>query len=129
VTIDGSVVVSIDLPSEFLSDILITAFDGSYGGCWYWATPAMDGWLVTDDTRDELGHRLWWSVYVAEREDNSGNQWLVTRGTVLLGIQRAIEDAYPGVADAVIGKDAGDIDAELADIIVQYGVFGKLVYG
>jgi hypothetical protein len=121
--------VSIDLPSEFLSDILITAFDGDYGGSWYWATPAMDNWLVTDDTLDEIGHRLWWSVYVAEREDSSGNQWLVTRGTVLLGIQRAIEDAYPGVVQAVIEKDAGQFDATLADIVVQFGVFGEVVYG
>jgi hypothetical protein len=89
----------------------------------------MGNWLVTDDTLDELGHRLWWSVYIAEREDSSGNQWLVTRGSVLLGIQRAIEEAYPGVVQAVIEKDAGQFDATLADIIIQYAVFGKLVYG
>lgn len=128
-TIDGSVVLSVDLESEFLSDILITAFDGSCGGSWYWATPAMDSWLKTDDLLDSMGSRLWWSVYIAEREDSSGNQWTVTRGSVLLGIQRAIEEAYPGVAQAVIEGDAGQVDADLADVIIQYAVFGKLVYG
>ncbi len=128
-TIDGSVILSVDLESEFLSDILITAFDKSYGGCWYWAIPAIEDWLKTDDLLDSMGSRLWWSVYIAEREDSSGNQWTVTRGSVLLGIQRAIEEVYPGVAQAVIEGDAGQFDATLADVIIQYAVFGKLVYG
>lgn len=122
----GSVSMRVDIDHDFLSSILITAFDGNYGGSWYWATPAMDDWLKISDDGSE-----WLSVYITEREDSSGNQWMVTQGGILYALQYMLDNGKmdSDTLTAIREGDAGYIDADQADAIVQYCVFGELVYG
>ncbi len=136
-----------ELDDEFVSDVLVTAFDGSYGGCWYWA----------DSKRVDENQGPW--GYVSEEEgadwafvnitlqqgDDTGNKVLdammqkgvrVDGEAIRVGIQR-IMDGDVGVSDdirnhivrGVLEGDAGEIDAIGADCIVQAGVFGELIYG
>jgi hypothetical protein len=135
-----------ELNDEFLEGVLITAFDGQYGGSWFWATTApvsvdgaapaawrMDGerWLavrITGDEGSETGNKVL-DALLAE------GVW-VDYECLRVGIQRML-DGDPGCGtsgqretflEAIADADAGMIDSNLADDIVQCGVFGEQVY-
>lgn len=123
--------------AEFLTDIVITALEGGIG---YWSqASAYDGdlgtaSLITDD-------------------DGFGPHHEIDRDVIAAGIKRIVEapgpfyapndraqtqcDAVPfltqhsqaTVAAAVVTRDASYIDADMADVIVQVALFGRVVYG
>lgn len=119
----------IELDDEFVSNVLITAFDGNYGGCWYWAAPAHDDWL----TKKEAVEDIWTKCIVVDKEDGSdGPQHPVTAESVALGLTKMIEmggewanDAFGWISD----QENADIDANDADCIVQFAIFGAVMYG
>lgn len=128
--------ITIDQPleSDFLSDILITAFDGGYGGCWYWCEPAMPahqgGWLTVNEAKE------WQSVTILETGDGDVSvAHVVDWEVVAKGLQWVVDKAttgnhLPTTLSAVLSGDAGDIDATAADMIVQMGLFdGEVRYG
>lgn len=59
---------------------------------------------------------------------------LVTKDTILLGIQRCLEtrnladDIRTAIHEGAVSDDAGDIDAIACDAIVQMGLFEDIVY-
>jgi hypothetical protein len=120
-----------EVDGEFLSDILVTAFDGNYGGSWYWATPARDAgkWLFFD--LDEL----WREVRIEEREAEEPKTLHVRHAGVLRGVKRILRgnlvhsSISEAVASAVRENDAGYIDATAADCIVQASIFNEIRYG
>jgi hypothetical protein len=123
--------VSHEISDEFISDILITAFDGGVGACWYWAVPAPSPrngrWLYTSG-------ELWESVLVREYENDI--DIFVTHTVVAMGLRKILDrqvEINAGllghIAAGVAENDAGEIDALCADVIIQAGVFGKVVYG
>lgn len=108
-------------------DIIVTAFDPGYGGSLYWASvdtyhPA-GRWAVTDDADRAV------DFHDAEGAGNDGTTQHLGYDLIVKGIQAAVENGHMEIAQAVADSDGGAIDATLADVIVQYGVFGKLVYG
>lgn len=136
-----------ELDDEFIGDVLVTAFDGSYGGCWEtWAEPMHekteqwphDRMLTLDEDEN------WTAVHI-RCSDTDGltatEIGLVTDGIVVnaeairVGIQRILDDNIVNseirdyVVRAVLEHDAGDIDATAADCIVQAGVFGRVIWG
>lgn len=125
--------VNIVLTEEFLSDILVTAFDAHYGGCWYWAAPApppSPGW--------ETGDTFWHAVNIEIRYEDPGPKFAhvpfpyrVTHDTVRKGLQWILD--HPTRQDRLVGailaQDAGELDAPDCDLIVQAGIFGDVVYG
>lgn len=122
-----------ELSDDFIGDILVTAFDGSCGGCWYWARPyrMVDGksaWVM-DKTRD-----LWISVTISDKERHDGMIYIVDHAVIVTGIIRAFESTNTGeefraVREGVLTDDAGMIDSGAADVIVQLGLFGAVIYG
>lgn len=174
-----TVKISKELPEEFFGNILLTAFDGSYGYSWNWFRPLRrsDGSYWLHGNRD-----TWMSVQVALMEDyHTGNDifdseegFLVDHSALAGAIERILLDDYvglwrqaspreqsafkedgavygrrskldagvlmvetgetaracvPTLLSAVTAADAGDIDAEIADAIVQVACFGKVVFG
>lgn len=116
-----------EFSSKTLGDILVTAFDGDYGGSWYWAEPAEENWLKTQG--DE-----WSSVHVKEQESSTEQErtFVITHETVLKGIQKLFEpEVLPGRSD--IRKELLDEtpapDADQSDVIIQLGLFGEVIYG
>jgi hypothetical protein len=139
-TININLTVSLDSyeGEGFVEDIFTTAF---YGGVDYWALVEgvigeYEGYTITDVNDD-------------------GARYVVNYDTVRLGLKRIAEARAPfyapnastpegrtqcadvknltahehgDVVSALRELDAGDIDAHLADIIVQAGVFGELKY-
>lgn len=130
-----SIGVKVDLTPEFLSDVLIIAFDAPHGGCWYWAEPSINAdteqwaYISPDD-------KTWTKVTVVETEPSDGkspivytvNHPAIQRGCELL-LKKVIEGAdFPTTAVAILQQDAGMIDADAADVIVQYAIFGEVIY-
>lgn len=127
---------------EFLTDILITAVEG---GVNYWAQaggyrysgPAKDrGVTLYIDDIDESDVLL----DVIHDENPDDPEQVVTRVTLAdieEGIRRILyEDDFKASGQLLVAvlepsanNDAGEIDAEIADIIIQAAVFGELVFG
>jgi hypothetical protein len=123
------ITMKINVSEDFLSNVLITAFDGGYGGCWYWASPH------GDDAWDIRGG-VWHSVMVEESEGDEEGAHMVNHAVVLRGIERLVNgevrinsELLAHLDQGLREDDAGEVDADVADCIVQAGVFGELVYG
>lgn len=107
---------------QYLDDIIVTAVEGGIG---YWAIGRDYKW--SDDGPS--------SVEIMEEEE--GGTWhMVDRSAIRKGIGMVLSGAT-GVHESYVDtlrkaerhNDAGDIDAELADIIVQAAILGDVVYG
>lgn len=142
------------LHEDFLSNVLITAFDGTYGSSWMWFEPAPlagQSWLTV---KSEDGHTSadnpWMSVRVRLKSGyETGHALFDTREGYVIdhkslagAISRILNDDYLNASDAekatgvrryvlnaVVEDDAGDIDAEVADCIAQVAAFGKVIFG
>lgn len=129
--------IDVELSDEFVGDILVTAFDGTYGGCWYWSQPTqkVDDWL--DDDADgnwrKVAIELTEEVGVAAIDSQS--YLTVDSEAIRVGLQKIVsgevrinDDLLAQVSRSVAENDA-DIDVLAADCIVQAGLFGELIFG
>lgn len=111
---------------QFLSDILSTAIEG---GINYWAQ--FDSIEKIDDANDILGWR-YDSAVIYDYDDPSDkfniNNDVVAKGLGILRKRNADRDSELLLANRTNGEE-GDFDAEDADKIIQFGLFGELVYG
>ena len=92
--------------AEFYGDVIVTARYGAIG----WAL-----WRADGDAR---------KTFTLDKE-------LIRKGIAKVfdpGFE-VREDIRKSVIDAYNTQDAGDIDAEAADVIVQAAVFGEIIYG
>lgn len=120
--------------TEFLSDVLTTAVEG---GINYWAQvsgyrwncpPAERGVTVHDVVGDDIppeGRRVTLDD-IARAVNAIAKAPLSDPEPVALGLHRQYRRQ---VVEASRENDAGDIDAGLADAIVQVAVFGEVIYG
>lgn len=123
---DFHIKVRAELTADFLSSILITAFDGDHGGSWYWAdTPASIGPPMETDDEAEV----WYSVKIVDKECEDQTVHKVTHAVLAKGIQMLIDEGDDNIQQAVFDDDAGMIDANDADTIVQFGLFERCIYG
>lgn len=110
-----------ELSPTFLSDIMVTAFDGDYGGSLFWAD--VESYQIQAD------HWEW--VIVADKYEDTEPPRKVTHETLTLGMQRILDmpdGRYEGLKERIQELDAGSLDANDADSIVQFGLFEKEVY-
>ena len=109
-----------------------TAIEGGIG---YWCDIRNYDWEYADESKRKL-------VSASAEISTSGepmNAWKpVNLDTVQLGIDRITERGSqvkisPSIKKAIlladVEDDASDLDAEDADVIVQVGLFGEIVYG
>jgi len=111
---------------EFLSDILITAVEGGTG---YWAqasnynhTPAATATVTLHE-------------YHEEDDEGIIPQHLVDLDTIEKGLdlylsflKDRVDATWREYMAANLQNDAGDFDAEDADVIVQFAIFGEIKY-
>lgn len=116
---------NVEIPEALLSDMMITAFDGDYGSCWRWCEPHGDNWF--EGEKDE-----WRSVLVHETVggDDPPKIHKVDWGVLQRGMQTIIHNdrnhsIIGRITEAVFDDDAGVLDSNDLDTIVQYGLFGK----
>lgn len=109
---------------QFIQDLFVTAIEG---GIDYWAN--FQSINKIDKPGDTLG---WWyeSVHII---DDDGDSYVIDKNTIVKGINMLVKlnadrDKHLILANRTNGDD-GDFDALDADKIVQFGLFGELVYG
>lgn len=116
---------------QFLSDVIVTAIEGGIG---YWAVCLQYQWegnVVVTDHRQHGGGTL-----AIISPTDTGSIYTITPNTIAHGIAVLQADSTVCAAslrDKILAasreNDAGEIDSEAADVIVQAGLFGEVVYG
>lgn len=112
-------------------DIAITAAEGGIG---YWAqanTYQPSRWSPSTGVNIDVDPDF---VFYTIRDvvEHDGEEWKITPALIATGLAMVVAEGGPLAADIIDG-DRDDltarIDATAADVIIQYGVFGTLVYG
>lgn len=106
---------------EAFKDVFYAAIEG---GVNYWAA-------VTDYDVDDA------RVVLSDIEDEDGERWEVTTATVGKGIETIVAGGAE-VNREILRQaslihhghyDLADVDAWVADVVVQVGLFGEIVFG
>jgi hypothetical protein len=129
---------TLNLPDDLPESVITNALEAGYQGIGYW-------FCATDYHRNDDG-----DIYVAEGIDNElvesfnvgkmkeahlkehKKLWIIDRDLVIKGFKTAVKVQDGGILNAL--KHGYDdilcqMDADDADRIIQYGLFGKLIYG
>lgn len=121
---------------EFIRDIAITAVESGYDGIGYWASCRKYKWSSV--TPASLDHMLKFpEIRITPAEDPEDfKDQNITAATIRKGLRLIVdgtvkvrEDLFKAIALANRENDGGHIDADCADVIVQVGLFGEIVYG
>jgi hypothetical protein len=126
-----------ELNDEFLRDVGITAVEGGIG---YWSQ--IEGYgkfvnsLYVGDTSQKslnplnrLGKLFVIDDWTGEPDPEEPTHELTTE-LIAKGMQLVLDSGkWKRIASAILAEDAGDLDAGDADVIVQLGCFGEVVYG
>lgn len=110
---------------DMVDQILVTAFDGSYGGSLYWA----DVLELKKESHPYGRSDMWSLILIQDRE--GGEKHLVDRERLAKGLKLYIEKDMisEGHLADTIQSVATDFDANDADRIVQLAIFGEVQYG
>lgn len=131
----GTVTVSAPITDEMVDIVLVTAFDGNYGSCHYWAD-------LNRIERYSNGVEWWKQVTFTdalERDEGNGDTktYTVNAEQIVTAMQKFLDanshmanDTITGyIRRAVMENDPGMIDGDAADCIIQVAAFGEVVYG
>lgn len=129
------ITVKFTLSDQLLRDVLCTALEGGIG---YWAEASDIETVEVEVNGSPMQEYVGCTLTDCEGTDDEGNDWThkVTLDTVAEGIRRimarearARRDIEDAIRAAVADADAGTIDADAADVIMQVALFGEIVYG
>ena len=119
---------NVDFNQEDIDDIMCTALEG---GITYWCYGAHS--IMPDEWMKENNIN-----YLSEVTGRGGDivlttydgDYVLTLKAFLTGVQMAIDDntLEIEISNKECRLDTCMIDADIADIIIQYALFGKLVY-
>ena len=107
-----------------IDDIMCTALEG---GITSWCRAAKPvGKMLGEYGHEQIARGGSLMLYDAESSD----KWELTLDKFLRGLALAIESGAAVTIDAESGYiDTSDVDAECADMIIQFALFGDLVFG
>lgn len=110
----------------FLNDVIVAAVEHGIG---YWADVTDYRWA-----EDEFNNITYASAQVKPEEKEDWCELtldVVERGieTILSGTVKTNPQLFKDIALGSVQNDAGKIDAEGADCIVQVALLGQIVYG
>ncbi len=114
--------IEVNLTQQDIDDIMVTALEG---GINYWCRKAkVVGEYLGEYASEQISRGGSLTLYDAESSD----KWELTLEKFLNGVKLYFEQGcHVQVEDNSI--DAGDIDANDADCIVQFALFEKVVFG
>ena len=112
----------VELEEDFFEDVLTTAL---FDGIGYWFNYLEKEVVMTDKYEYIEDAILEEEGFIEITYE--GEKYMLNLNSLINGYkmycQRAIE------RERVVHTDAGLIDSELADVIIQLGVFGKIIFG
>lgn len=116
-----------------LNGVFTTALEGGIG---YWSTCSRYLWSID---RGDTEARDFIAVITEVGDGDGTDEHVIDRSAIIRGIRKAYayyrgSEGQPyirqALTDLTFGKyDDLDYDATVADVIVQFGVLGELVYG
>lgn len=131
-TIDAAEVRNAEVLGTFYLDVFITAMEGGIAN---WATTLAYRHSITDKDGDLIPDRVGFRAVVSD-EDEPTRRRVIDRDIIergFAGLRDELEgddpDRVTRILNALDDRDAGELDADDADLIVQIGLFGALVYG
>jgi len=112
----------VSITQQDIDDIMVTALEG---GINYWCRKAkVVGEYLGECASEQISRGGSLILYDAESND----RWELTLKKFLNGVKLYFEQGcHVQVEDNAI--DAGDIDANDADCIIQFALFGEVVFG
>lgn len=114
--------IEVNLTQQDIDDIMVAALEG---GINYWCREAeVVGKYLGEYASDQISR----GGSIILHDSESSDKWELTLEKFLNGVKLYFEDGcHVQVEDNCI--DAGDIDAGDADCIVQFALFGEVVFG
>lgn len=119
---------NVNINQEDIDEIMCTALEG---GITYWCMYAQS---IMDDTWMKENNIVYLSDVIGRGGDivltTEDGDYVLTLKAFLTGVQMAINDDTIEI-ETINNEyriDTCMIDADIADIIIQYALFGKLVY-
>lgn len=122
------------LEDQFLQDVMTTMVESGSDALWYWD----DFEMVSVKRREDEYHEVMEFSFRCLDGDGEEVRFTMTPLKVAKAIERTLsadDEALCGqviseyIISGVKDNDAGDIDAEAADVIAQVATFGEVVYG
>lgn len=114
------------LTQKDIDDIMVSALEG---GINYWCSEAE---VVEDKRCADWGHeQIARGGALILRDTESDDKWELTLEKFLNGVKLWLQngdDRY-GALQGDGTLDTGEIDGEMADMIVQYAIFGEVQFG
>lgn len=116
---------------QFLSDIITAAVEGGIG---YWSQVQDYDWFNYFDRPAEEFYPTTVTVFDTEEHGEDAEPMHLTIEKVAEGINKLIT-GWPGAyttnytLKGLSTLDAGEIDSDAADVIVQCALLGEIVYG
>ena len=119
--------------SEDIDDIMCTALEG---GINYWCDEAAvdEDKRVTEWGHEQIARGGELKIHVVEPFDDEDTEWFtLTKEKFMNGLKLYIARQghvdFLEVVDHELRVDAGYVDADAADTIIQYALFGDIIYG
>ena len=117
----------IEVTDQDIDDIVCTAFEG---GINYWCNSVeIVGALLGNYTHEQISKDGYLYLYDIEDDDE---KWILTKSRLLNGIRMYIHNSmvrdYPLI---LFGNeiDTSEVDADIADMIIQFALFEDIVFG
>ncbi len=119
-----TMLVPVTITSEDIDDIMVAALEG---GITNWCRGVeVVGEPLGEYASDQISRGGALLLFDSESSDT----WILTRDKFIRGFKLWLESDTCECGIHLNGKvDTSDIDAECADAIIQYALFGELVFG
>lgn len=114
---------NVNLTQKDVDDLMCTALEG--GICYWCGRAEVVGEMLGDYAHEQISRGGSLILHDAESSD----KWELTLEKFLRGVELYIKNGDRVTVEDFKLVDYGELDAEDADCIVQYALFGKLVFG
>lgn len=126
---DVEAVIKVLLTEQDIDDIMTTALEG---GVTYWCDRcvAVGKFLGKEYASEHISKGGSLRLHLIEPFDDKDTEWYeLTPAMFLKGVQLWLENGGYAYGTAEEGRvDCGEIDGWAADSIIQYAIFGELIY-
>lgn len=122
--------ITVYLTQQDIDDIMVSAFEG---GINYWCRRVVvQGDYLGKYASEQISRGGKLAIWLDEPFENDKTCYVLDRDKFLTGFKLWIEsdgDSYDAIDDSDGSVDCGQIDAICADEIIQYALFGEVVFG
>ena len=120
----------IKITDENIDDIMSTALDGEAINYWCYNAEIVGEEYLGSLTSEQISRGGKIRMYLEEPFDYNGREvYILDKNKLLKGIKMAMEKYGLDInLDDHMHISIDDVDADAADVIIQYALFGEIVY-